>query len=86
MLQSDERARLVPDIVTLVSILEACGISIEYLKIGEAIHTEVMKLRLLDKDVMLGTALVDMHGKCSVMEKTQKMFNVFPLILHLGTH
>ena len=78
MLQSDERARLVPDTFTLVSILEACGISYEYLKIGEAIHTEVMKLRLLDKDVM--------HGKCSLMEKTQKMFNEFPLILHLGTH
>ena len=78
MLQSDEKARLVPDTATLVSILK-CGIHIEHLKIGEAIHTEVMKLRLLDKDVMLGTTLLDMYGKCSLMEKTQKVFDESPL-------
>ena len=38
---------------------------------GEEIHVEIKKLRLLDKNLVLGNALVDMYAKCGTMEQAR---------------
>ena len=67
-------ARVRPNGVTYVCILKACGI-VGSLEIGEAIHAELRKQGLLEKDVVLGNALIDMYSKCGVPEKAQEVFN-----------
>ena len=62
-----------PNSVTYVCILKACGI-VRSLVIGEEICAEVRKQGLLEKDLMLGNALVDMFSKCGVLEKAQVVF------------
>ena len=52
-----------PDMVAYVCILKTCGI-VRSLKVAEEMHTEIKKLGLLQKDVVLGIALVDMYFKC----------------------
>ena len=53
-----------PNSVTYVCILKACGIS-RSLEVGEDIDAEVRKQGLLQKDIMLGTAYLDMYCKCA---------------------
>ena len=52
--------------------MKACG-SVRSLQIGEEIDAEVRKQGLLQKDVVLGTALVNMYAKCGMLEKAQKL-------------
>ena len=66
-----------PDSVSFICILKACG-SIGSLKIGEEIHDEVKKQGLLGKDIVLGTALVDMYAKCGALEKAHKVLEELP--------
>ena len=40
---------------------------------GKQIHDEVVKRKLLEKDVVLGTALVDMYARCGMLEKARKV-------------
>lgn len=63
-----------PDSVTFICMLRACAIR-GYLKMGEKLHGEVMEQGLLQNDVLLGTALIDMYAKCNVMEKAQEIFD-----------
>ncbi|KAI5069870.1 hypothetical protein GOP47_0016171 [Adiantum capillus-veneris] len=68
---------LSPNAVTFICIFKACG-SIPALQKGEEIHAEVDKQRLLEKDIMLGTALVDMYAKCGALAKALKAFDDLP--------
>ncbi|KAH7330937.1 hypothetical protein KP509_20G008800 [Ceratopteris richardii] len=61
-----------PNAVTYACILRVCGIT-GTANVGEQIHDKVKKIGLLEKDTMLGKALVDMYGKCSMLEKAQQM-------------
>ena len=54
---------LSPDIVTFICILKACG-SRRNIDKGEQIHDEIQRRGLLEKDSVLGNALVDMYAKC----------------------
>ena len=67
-----------PDAITFICILKACG-NIGSLKLGGEIHEEVRKQSLLEKDIVLGTALVDMYGKCGNLKKAQEVFNELPI-------
>jgi pentatricopeptide repeat protein len=63
-----------PDAVTFVSVLKACGSS-GLLETGENIHNEISTQCLLGKDIVLGTALVDMYAKCGMLQKAQEVFD-----------
>ncbi|KAH7307843.1 hypothetical protein KP509_22G079900 [Ceratopteris richardii] len=66
-------AGLSPDAVTFACILKACG-SIGAADKGERIHDEIAYQGLLESDVVLGTALVDMYAKCGALGKAQQVF------------
>ena len=58
------------DAFTFTSILKACG-SIVAIEEGQIIHNEIVGRGLLKRDVVLGTALVDMYAKCGLLRKAQ---------------
>jgi pentatricopeptide repeat protein len=66
-----------PNAVTYSCILKVCG-NVRSLEIGEGIHWEVRKRDLLQRDVVLGNALVDMYAKCGALEKARDVFQQLP--------
>ena len=62
-----------PNTITFICVLKACGI-VRSLDIGESINVEVRKRDLLPKNILLGTALVDMYAKCGILEKAREVF------------
>ncbi|KAI5083814.1 hypothetical protein GOP47_0003557 [Adiantum capillus-veneris] len=62
-----------PDVVTLVCSLKACGMT-KSVKVGEDIHAEIARDGLLEKNPLVGNALVDMYAKCGLLEKAQEVF------------
>ncbi|KAH7278700.1 hypothetical protein KP509_38G053100 [Ceratopteris richardii] len=65
-------ADLSPDSVTYACILKACA-STESIQKGEQIYLKVSKLGFLEKDVVLGTAVVDMYAKRNDLTKAQQV-------------
>jgi pentatricopeptide repeat protein len=62
---------------TLICVLKACA-STGAIDKGIEIHESLVNRRLLEKDVMLGTALVDMYAKCRMPEKAQQVLERLP--------
>ncbi|KAI5083700.1 hypothetical protein GOP47_0003443, partial [Adiantum capillus-veneris] len=62
---------------TFSCILKACG-TLGAAEMGEAIHAEVFRKGLLQEDIVLGNALVDMYAKCGSLVKAQHVFNELP--------
>ena len=58
-----------PNEVSFICILKACG-NIGAIDKGKQIHEEIIDTGLLDKNIMLGNALVDMYAKSCMLEKT----------------
>ncbi|KAH7366544.1 hypothetical protein KP509_18G083800 [Ceratopteris richardii] len=56
---------LSPEVVTYTCILKACR-SIGAIKKGKEIHDRIESHRMLQDNTILGSALVDMYGKCGV--------------------
>ena len=67
-----------PDAVTFICILKACGM-VGSLEIGDNIGVKVREKGFLQKDIMLGNALVDMYFKCGAIEKAQEVFEQLPV-------
>jgi pentatricopeptide repeat protein len=65
---------ITPDSVTFISIVKACG-SLGYHTMGEEIHVELENRGLLQRDLVLSNALVDMYGKCGFLMKSQEVFD-----------
>jgi pentatricopeptide repeat protein len=63
---------LSPNPVTFISILKACG-SLGAIDRGKQIHDDVLSRGLLHKDVLLGTALVDMYAKCGFLTRAREV-------------
>lgn len=63
-----------PNAITLASSLKACGNVGAPYKGGE-IHAEVARKGLLKRDLILGTALVDMYAKCGLLPKALDVFD-----------
>ncbi|KAI5061610.1 hypothetical protein GOP47_0024115 [Adiantum capillus-veneris] len=61
-----------PDAVTYICILKACATIGEIAK-GEEIHDEIRKQGLLQNNMALATALLDMYAKCGALSKAQKL-------------
>ncbi|KAH7299383.1 hypothetical protein KP509_24G008500 [Ceratopteris richardii] len=75
--QQMQREGICPNAITYACILKAYGITQE-VENGERIHDEITRQRLLEKNVMLGTALIDMYAKCGALTKAQKLLNELP--------
>ena len=63
-----------PHSVTYTCILNACG-KVRAIEKGKQIHNEIVSRGLVDKDTVLGNALVDMYAKCGEVEKAQAVFD-----------
>jgi pentatricopeptide repeat protein len=71
-LESMKNEGLSPDAITFISALNLCG-SISAIKTGGNIHEEIVCRGSLEKDIVLGTALVDMYAKCGELVKAEKV-------------
>ena len=52
-----------PNVVTYICILKVCGFAVS-LDVGRDLHAEIRKQGLMQKDVVLGTTLIDMYAEC----------------------
>ncbi|KAI5060789.1 hypothetical protein GOP47_0025209 [Adiantum capillus-veneris] len=69
---------LSPDAVTFSCILKSCG-ALRAINEGERIHEQIASQGLLGKNIVLGTALVDMYASCGALVKAQTMLEeLFP--------
>ena len=68
-----EEDDIFPDAVTFICILKACG-NMGLIGMGEEIHIEVRNNGLIEKDILLGTTLVDMYAKMGMLEKAKEVF------------
>ncbi|PHU19722.1 Pentatricopeptide repeat-containing protein [Capsicum chinense] len=57
-------------------VLKACA-ALSLLSLGKALHAESVKSRF-DYNVMVGTALLDMYGKCGEIRSARKVFDYMP--------
>ena len=67
-----QMAGVVPDQVTMVSVISACT-SADSLDIGRWVHAYVEK-QMIEIDLELGTALINMYAKCGCIEKAKAIF------------
>eukprot|EP00249_Psilotum_nudum_P000566 c12562_g1_i1 orf=2-520(-) len=65
-----------PNKITFISILDACA-SLTALSEGREIHSRIIDCRL-ESDVVLGTALVRMYGKCGSPDEARIVFYKMP--------
>ena len=61
-----------PDGITFTCIFKACS-SLRAIDKGKQIHDEILSRGLLDKDVVLGNALVDMYTKFGMVVKAREV-------------
>ncbi|KAI5062550.1 hypothetical protein GOP47_0023089 [Adiantum capillus-veneris] len=67
----------VPDVITYVGILKGLG-SVGALFKGQELHAQIIKNGLLEKEDLIGNALVDMYAKCGILTKAQEVFDELP--------
>lgn len=58
-------------------VVKACAL-LSMLRLGKALHSEILKSGV-DCDVMVGTSLVDMYGKCRDIVSSRKVFDNMPV-------
>ncbi|KAH7283145.1 hypothetical protein KP509_35G063700 [Ceratopteris richardii] len=73
-----ERDGFLPDVVTYVSILKACG-AIGALKIGLRVHGDIIRKGLLEADLVIGSALLDMYAKLGCLAMARNVFDMLPI-------
>ncbi|KAI5065495.1 hypothetical protein GOP47_0020190 [Adiantum capillus-veneris] len=66
-----------PDAVTYVGILKACAV-IGAIGKGKQIHDEISRQGLLEHNIVLGGALVDMYAKCGALSQAQSVLDKLP--------
>ncbi|KAI5072958.1 hypothetical protein GOP47_0013064 [Adiantum capillus-veneris] len=65
------------DAVTLLCSLKACGSSGAEEQAG-GLHAEIARQGLLDSDLNVGNALIDMYSKLGLLPKAQEVFDKLP--------
>ena len=73
-----QREGLIPDAVTFICVLKACG-SVGAVGNGKQIHNQIISMGLIEKDIVLGTALVDMYAKCGMLVKAEQVIEQLPI-------
>lgn len=64
------------DIITFVCLLKACG-SLSAIIKGQEIHIEIIK-QGFERDLLVGSTLVDTYAKCGWLVEAQDMFDKLP--------
>lgn len=72
-----QKAGVVPDEVTMVSVISACAAS-GALDTGKWMHAYINK-QLIETDLELSTALVNMYAKCGCIERAKEVFDAMPV-------
>ncbi|KAI5068895.1 hypothetical protein GOP47_0017240 [Adiantum capillus-veneris] len=77
---------ILPDVVTYVCILQACA-AIGAINKGKQIHDEISMQGLLELNIVLGGALVDMYAKCGALQQAQNVLLKLPTrnVVHWNT-
>lgn len=70
--------RVPPNALTFVSILNGCG-NLGAADQGKEVHEEIGKRGLLNGELMVSTALVDMYAKCGLVSKAQEVLDELPV-------
>ncbi|KAH7297578.1 hypothetical protein KP509_25G002100 [Ceratopteris richardii] len=68
---------LIPDVVTFLCMLKACGVTKAISK-GKQVHAEVVRQGFLKGDTSLGNALVDMYAKWGALTEARQVFDELP--------
>ena len=79
-LESFERMRsegISADAITFTCVVKACG-NIGTIEKGKQIHDEIVSRGLLEKDIVLGNALIDMYAKCQMLSNACKVLQELP--------
>ncbi|KAI5058862.1 hypothetical protein GOP47_0027032 [Adiantum capillus-veneris] len=63
-----------PNVATYMCVLKACG-GIGAGDKGQTIHAEINRQGLLETNVLVGGALLDMYAKCGLLIKAQDVFD-----------
>ncbi|KAJ7536583.1 hypothetical protein O6H91_12G075300 [Diphasiastrum complanatum] len=72
-----QREQVQPDKITFVSTLSAC-VSTESLEDGKQIHAQIIQ-RGWDSDIVIGSNLINMYGKCGSIEDACRVFDNMPI-------
>ncbi|KAI5085043.1 hypothetical protein GOP47_0001212 [Adiantum capillus-veneris] len=72
-----QHAGVYPDAVTMICTLKACAIN-EARSRGQELHMEISS-RGLDRELRVGSALVDMYTKCGLLADAQNAFDRMPI-------
>ncbi|KAH7423042.1 hypothetical protein KP509_12G036800 [Ceratopteris richardii] len=67
-----------PNAATFLGILKACS-SMQAVQQGLQVHSEIISDGSLEKDMVVGTAIIDMYAKCSMMMEAQDVFDELPI-------
>ena len=73
-----QREGLIPNDVTYICILKACG-SIGAIANGKKLHAEILQKSMVENSVMLGNGLVDMYAKCGLLDNAQNVLEELPV-------
>ncbi|XP_048318541.2 putative pentatricopeptide repeat-containing protein At5g08490 [Ziziphus jujuba] len=65
--------KIMPDSVTILSILPACG-CLQNLLVGKSIHGYIFRHPSLSEDVAVGNAMISFYAKCNNVEAASKTF------------
>ncbi|XP_024538456.1 pentatricopeptide repeat-containing protein At2g13600 [Selaginella moellendorffii] len=66
-----------PDKITYITVLNACA-GLLSLREGKSVHQRIVEAGL-EKDVFVGTALLDMYAKCGTLQQAFDVFESLPL-------
>jgi pentatricopeptide repeat protein len=72
-----ENEGLSPDAVIFSCVLKSCGRS-GAVEMGKRIHDKVAAMGLLEKDIDVGNALIDMYAKCRDLVKARRLIEEIP--------
>ncbi|KAK6121724.1 hypothetical protein DH2020_044534 [Rehmannia glutinosa] len=75
-MSADEMNMVCPDKVTVASALSACA-SLGAIDQGKWVHSYLQRSGM-ECDMVIGTALVDMYGKCGCVERALEVFKGMP--------
>ena len=64
---------IVPNSITFLCFLKACK-SIRDIEKGQEIHSEIGRRGMMDSNLSLGSAMVDMYSKCGQIGKAREVF------------
>ncbi|KAI5083686.1 hypothetical protein GOP47_0003429, partial [Adiantum capillus-veneris] len=76
-LEEMEHEGISPNAVTYICTLKACALTKSADK-GKKIHHEIVRQGLLQNDIVLGNALVDMYAKCGITLEAQRVLEGLP--------